>query len=133
MAGALSTNLPMVLIVRFLAGTFGSAPLTNAGGQIGDMFAAYVNFTIPMSDNANQQTWARFGNYCKQKSSTSDRKGRLFQLFALAPFLGPVLGPIVGGFVVEKHGFRWVFWVQFIFAWYVTFFATQTKFCWYEV
>ena len=38
-------------------------------------------------------------------------------LFALAPFLGPVLGPIVGGFVVEKHGFRWVFWVQFIFAW----------------
>jgi MFS family permease len=40
-------------------------------------------------------------------------------LFALAPFLGPVLGPIVGGFVVEKHGFRWVFWVQFIFAWYV--------------
>jgi len=45
-------------------------------------------------------------------------------LFALAPFLGPVLGPIVGGFVVEKHGFRWVFWVQFIFAWYVPFFAT---------
>jgi hypothetical protein len=42
MAGALSTNLPMILIVRFLAGTFGSAPLTNAGGQIGDMFAAYV-------------------------------------------------------------------------------------------
>jgi MFS family permease len=40
-------------------------------------------------------------------------------LFALAPFLGPVLGPIVGGFVVEKHGFRWVFWVQFIFAWCV--------------
>jgi MFS family permease len=30
-----------------------------------------------------------------------------------------VLGPIVGGFVVEKHGFRWVFWVQFIFAWYI--------------
>jgi MFS family permease len=43
MAGALSTNLPMILIVRFLAGTFGSAPLTNAGGQIGDMFAAYVS------------------------------------------------------------------------------------------
>jgi MFS family permease len=37
-------------------------------------------------------------------------------LFSLAPFLGPVCGPIVGGFIVEKYGFRWVFWVQFIFA-----------------
>ena len=36
--------------------------------------------------------------------------------FSLAPFLGPVCGPIVGGFIVEKYGFRWVFWVQFIFA-----------------
>lgn len=38
-------------------------------------------------------------------------------LFALAPFLGPVLGPIVGGFVTQALGFRWVFWVNFIFAW----------------
>lgn len=37
-------------------------------------------------------------------------------LFALAPFLGPVLGPIVGGFVAENAGWRWVFWVQCIFA-----------------
>lgn len=40
MAGALSVNMPMLLVMRFLAGTFGAAPLTNAGGQIGDMFLA---------------------------------------------------------------------------------------------
>lgn len=37
-------------------------------------------------------------------------------LFSVAPFLGPVIGPIVGGFVTQNCGFRWVFWVQFIFA-----------------
>lgn len=37
-------------------------------------------------------------------------------LFALAPFLGPVLGPIVGGFVVEGLNWRWIFWVNMIFA-----------------
>ncbi|ODO08297.1 multidrug transporter [Cryptococcus wingfieldii CBS 7118] len=37
-------------------------------------------------------------------------------IFALAPFLGPVAGPIVGGYVAEKCGYRWVYWIQFIFA-----------------
>jgi len=40
MAGALAPNITTILITRFLAGTFGAAPLTNAGGQIGDMWAA---------------------------------------------------------------------------------------------
>lgn len=33
MAGALSINMPMLLIMRFLAGTFGSAPLTNGASE----------------------------------------------------------------------------------------------------
>jgi MFS family permease len=37
-------------------------------------------------------------------------------LFAAAPYGGPVLGPIVGGFVGENIGWRWIFWVQLIFA-----------------
>jgi hypothetical protein len=40
MAGALAKNIPSILVFRLLAGSFGSAPLTNAGGQIGDMWAA---------------------------------------------------------------------------------------------
>lgn len=34
------TNLPALLVLRFIAGTFGASPLTNAGGAIADMFAA---------------------------------------------------------------------------------------------
>src|SRR6266536_3538185 len=33
-------NIQTLLILRFLAGSFGSSPLTNAGGVISDMFHA---------------------------------------------------------------------------------------------
>jgi MFS family permease len=35
-----SQNVATLLILRFLAGAFGSSPLTNAGGVIADMFPA---------------------------------------------------------------------------------------------
>jgi MFS family permease len=36
-ACALATNLNMLIAFRFLAGVFGSAPLTNGGGSIADL------------------------------------------------------------------------------------------------
>lgn len=39
-AGIGSKNIQTLLILRFLAGSFGSSPLTNAGGQIADLFNA---------------------------------------------------------------------------------------------
>jgi multidrug resistance protein len=51
-ACALSTNLNMLIGFRFLAGVFGSAPLTNGGGTIADMVkqehrgAAMATFVI---------------------------------------------------------------------------------------
>ncbi|KAF2993273.1 hypothetical protein E8E13_001691 [Curvularia kusanoi] len=35
-----SQNIQTLIVLRFLAGSFGSSPLTNAGGVIADMFAA---------------------------------------------------------------------------------------------
>ena len=35
-----SQNIPTIIVLRFLAGAFGSSPLTNAGGVIADMFPA---------------------------------------------------------------------------------------------
>jgi MFS family permease len=40
LGGALAQNVQTLLITRFLAGAFGSSPLTNAGGSIADMFTA---------------------------------------------------------------------------------------------
>lgn len=37
--------------------------------------------------------------------------------FSASVFLGPVIGPIVGGFLTDSYlGFRWIFWIQMIFA-----------------
>lgn len=35
-----SQNIETLIVLRFLAGAFGSSPLTNAGGVIADMFSA---------------------------------------------------------------------------------------------
>lgn len=33
-------NIATVIVLRFLAGSFGSSPLTNAGGVVADLFSA---------------------------------------------------------------------------------------------
>lgn len=47
----------------------------------------------------------------------ADTRGKALALFTLAPFAGPSLGPTVSGFMaVSGVSWRWVFWVQTIFA-----------------
>ncbi|KAG4028901.1 hypothetical protein MFRU_018g00130 [Monilinia fructicola] len=44
----------------------------------------------------------------------ADRRGLATSLFSLGPLFGPVVGPIAGGFVAQRIGWRWVFWILFI-------------------
>ncbi|KIP05138.1 hypothetical protein PHLGIDRAFT_92536 [Phlebiopsis gigantea 11061_1 CR5-6] len=90
----------------------------------------YVIFIIPCAVAKNIQTLliARF--FCGIFASApltlaggtisdiwdNEERGFAIALFAAAPYGGPVLGPIVGGFVGETVGWRWIFWVQMIFA-----------------
>ncbi|RPD64093.1 MFS general substrate transporter [Lentinus tigrinus ALCF2SS1-7] len=83
---ALSPNTASILIFRFLGGTFAAAPLANSGAVMADIWDA-------------------------------DTRGKALALFTLAPFAGPSLGPTVSGFMaVSGVSWRWVFWVQTIFA-----------------
>lgn len=50
----------------------------------------------------------------------TDERGFAIALFAAAPYGGPVLGPIVGGFIGQTVGWRWIYWVNMIFAGVVT-------------
>lgn len=36
--------------------------------------------------------------------------------FSAAPFLGPAMGPLIGGFLSDAAGWRWLYWIQLIFA-----------------
>ncbi|OAG09147.1 MFS general substrate transporter [Paraphaeosphaeria sporulosa] len=38
----------------------------------------------------------------------------VFGWYLLGPLLGPTLGPLFGGFIVQRLGWRWIFWVMTI-------------------
>lgn len=44
----------------------------------------------------------------------ADQRGLATALYSVGPLFGPVVGPICGGFVAERVGWRWVFWILLI-------------------
>jgi MFS family permease len=40
-----------------------------------------------------------------------DRRGLATSIYSVGPLFGPVIGPICGGFIAQRAGWRWVFWV----------------------
>jgi DHA1 family multidrug resistance protein-like MFS transporter len=83
---ALGKNIETVLIIRFLAGTFAAAPLTNCGGLIADI-------------------WDPVG----RGPAMSVFSASVF----VGPVMGPIIGGFV---TQSYLGWRWVFWVMGIFA-----------------
>ncbi|KAJ4302596.1 hypothetical protein N0V90_001485 [Kalmusia sp. IMI 367209] len=45
-----------------------------------------------------------------------EERGGVMGMLALGPILGPVLGPVAGGFIAQKIGWRWTFWIIFIIS-----------------
>jgi multidrug resistance protein len=43
-----------------------------------------------------------------------DQRGLATALYSLGPLFGPVVGPIAGGFLAQRVGWRWVFWILLI-------------------
>lgn len=38
-------------------------------------------------------------------------RGAAMAVTALGPILAPVIGPVAGGFITQKVGWRWTFWI----------------------
>lgn len=90
----------------------------------------YVIFIIPCAVAKNIETLLICRFFCGIFASApltlaggtisdiwdNEERGFAIALFAAAPYGGPVLGPIIGGFVGENKGWRWIFWIQMIFA-----------------
>ena len=38
-------------------------------------------------------------------------RGGASSVYAMGPLFGPVVGPIIGGFIAQRAGWRWIFWV----------------------
>ncbi|KAF2276224.1 MFS general substrate transporter [Westerdykella ornata] len=43
-----------------------------------------------------------------------EERGKAMAIYSMGVLWGPVIGPIIGGFVAQRAGWRWVFWVPFI-------------------
>ncbi|KAI0831039.1 major facilitator superfamily domain-containing protein, partial [Trametes gibbosa] len=84
LGGALGHNAATILVTRALAGIFGSAPLTNAGGALSDMW-------IP-----------------RERGIASSLYGTAPWM---GPVLGPIVG---GWISETRLGWRFAFWIMFI-------------------
>ncbi|KAI0747878.1 MFS general substrate transporter [Daedaleopsis nitida] len=84
LGGALGHNAATILVTRLLAGTFGSAPLTNAGGALSDMWIA------------------RERGFASSIYATAPWMG---------PVVGPIVG---GWVSQSRLGWRFSFWIMFI-------------------
>lgn len=98
-----ATNIQSVLVLRFLAGSFGSSPLTNAGAVVADMFEAKERglalclFSVaPFMGPGNPPQSA--------PSST------------LTLTLYTVLGPVAGGFLGAATSWKWIEGLMAIFS-----------------
>ncbi|KAJ7071730.1 MFS general substrate transporter [Mycena belliarum] len=122
-----------LMVVGFGIGPLAWSPLSELYGRrpfwiIPSLF--YVVFNIPCALAPNIQTLlvCRFlsGFFASAPLTLAggtisdiwdnNERGFAIALFAAAPYGGPVVGPIVGGFIGEKLGWRWILWVNMIFA-----------------
>ncbi|KAI0062385.1 MFS general substrate transporter [Artomyces pyxidatus] len=122
-----------LMVVGFGLGPLVWAPLSEMYGRRPLWiypFWLYVIFNIPcaLAPNIGALLSCRF--LCGFFASTAltlaggaisdiwdnNERGFAIALFAAAPYGGPVLAPIVGGFVGETIGWRWMLWVNMIFA-----------------
>ncbi|KAG8752407.1 hypothetical protein FRC12_011991 [Ceratobasidium sp. 428] len=45
-----------------------------------------------------------------------EERGVAMAIFSASIFVGPCVGPLIGGFIGETIGWRWIYWVLFIFV-----------------
>lgn len=86
LACALAPNWSFLLGFRFAAGTFASSPLSVTTGIFADVYGEPV------------------------------KRGRAMAFFNATTVLGPIFAPIISGWTAPTIGWRWCFWIGFIYA-----------------
>ena len=94
-ACALAPNTSALLIFRLLAGCAAAGPLAIGRSSVEDMFLEEKIDEGP--------TFLVF--------TANDSLERPLILLSIASMLGPCIGPVFGGYLVEKEGWRWTFWL----------------------
>lgn len=120
-ASASAPNATALIVLRFMAGAWGSSPLTNAGGVVADLFTARQRGMANCAFALAPFLGPTLGVYMPFRISPSSLICLLFVFcfcFVRRKLTIPVspTGPIVGGFVAEAEGWRWVLRLTAIFT-----------------
>lgn len=97
-ACALAPNAGALLIFRFFAGCAAAGPLTIGRSSVEDMF----------STEKKDHELRLLGHTANVSLAHRDIP---LVLLSIASMLGPCIGPIFGGYLMEKEGWRWAFWL----------------------
>jgi MFS family permease len=99
-----ANNVPLLIVMRLLAGTGGSAALAVGAG----IFCSILKLII--ASNIKPGTVADLWDTRVQ--------GPAAVFFILSPFLGPTLGPIIGAYIINEYhnDWRYSIWVVMIIA-----------------
>jgi multidrug resistance protein len=125
---------PMVVTVFVLGFVFGPlvlAPLSEIYGRRFVLSASNVFFVMfqlgcALTPNIGALIAFRFlaglgGSGCLAVGGgvISDlflphERGLATSIYAIGPVFGPIIGPVMGGFIAQKIGWRWIYWILFI-------------------
>lgn len=132
-----------VFVVGFGVGPMAFAPLSEVLGRrkiYGITLLLAVIFIIPCAVSQNIGTlivcraidgiafsapMTLVGGTLADLWKTEER-GVPMAAFSAAPFVGPAIGPLIGGFLSDSYGWRWLYWIQLIFAFVVWVLITFT-------
>ncbi|ESK91681.1 mfs polyamine transporter [Moniliophthora roreri MCA 2997] len=133
-------------VIGFGIGPLFFAPLSEVIGRT-PMYCAsiffYFIFTLPSALAQNPATLvvgrqlagiAASAPMCNVGGSIADiwsveERGIPMAVFSFTIFMGPCIGPLVGGWIGERAGWRWIYWVLFIFSglcFFLTLFIPET-------
>ncbi|TRM63626.1 major facilitator superfamily domain-containing protein [Schizophyllum amplum] len=119
-------------VIGFGLGPLFFAPLSEVIGRrpvyIISIFFYFI-FTLPSALAKNAATLvisrqiagiASSAPMCNVGGSVADiwsieERGIPMAIFSVTIFIGPCIGPLVGGFIGQTIGWRWIYWVLFIF------------------
>ncbi|KAF5384078.1 hypothetical protein D9615_003429 [Tricholomella constricta] len=127
-------NLTVTLfVIGFGFGPLLFAPLSEVVGRkpiYSISIFLYFIFTLPSALAPNRATLivsrglaglAASAPMCNVGGSVADiwavkERGMPMAIFSGTIFLGPCIGPLIGGWIGERAGWRWLYWVLFIFT-----------------
>ena len=98
LACALAPNVGALLIFRFFAGSAAAGPLIIGRSSVEDMFST-----------ENRDHKMRLLGHTTNVILT--HRDIPLVLISIVSMLGPCIGPVFGGYLVEKEGWRWAFWL----------------------